>query len=796
MSKTSQPAEPAVRPETVSANAKPWRAGLLAGVMTLATALVSGSILYQLSLDALRSELRENLIRSAKTAAVVIDAESHRQFNAPAQESSAAYQKAIQPLEQIRLAAGDIKFIYTCVLISNRVHFILDPTPAGDADRDGTDDKSHIMQAYDDPSPELVKVLRDGKAGADAQPYTDEWGTFISGYAPFVDSTGKIAGVVGVDLDAASYVQRLSSMRTAAWTGTGVALALSLIAGIGFYRLQSRIEQFRRKIEQLNTELEAKVAERTAQLDTSNKQLAEEVIERRRSEAEAKQARRAAETANRTKSEFLATMTHELRTPMNGVVGMANVLLATPLDDDQAECAQIIRSSGESLLGIVDNILDFSMLEGEELGMEVVPYDPREVVQNVVDVLSTRAQDKNLVMQMKVASDLPGQLVSDAGRVRQVLMNLVDNAIKFTENGSVTVEVRVTDHACDVELGENCLPISRSNTSASACPIRASAFRRTRRCHCFRNFPKGTPLRRATRRHRTRARAVQAAGESDGRRDWMLQRARQGFDFLVHSPGRRVRRPASPAQPEATADGSEVSRRVIEPAYCNFFFASSGNETVAAPTSLISTVAVRLTSTSVLSSPVVIFPFTTNSYFASRTILQPELHRALGSRRRRCATTEQREHLLRPRGIQRTGIAAVRILLHRRRLAHQHSRLIRRALDQAQTLDGSVVLADLRRRKPFARVVDDHLLAFDSDLDGDVAHFTTHQRVAILVRLSVQRHLSAARGFAPDHLRRVRPTVAGLLFELLDGRGDFSFLIRCCRHRGKKRCDERKRSER
>lgn len=456
MSTTSQPAEPAARSETVSANAKPWRAGLLAGVMTLATALVSGSILYQLSLDALRSELRENLIRTAKTAAVVIDAESHRQFNARGQESSATYQKAIQPLEQIRLAAGDIKFIYTCVLVSNRVHFILDPTPAGDADRDGTDDKSHIMQAYDDPSPELAKVLRDGKAGADAQPYTDEWGTFISGYAPFFDSTGNTAGVVGVDLDAASYVQRLSSMRTAAWTGTGVALALSLLAGIGFYRLQSRIEQFRRKIEQLNTELEAKVAERTVQLDTSNKQLAEEVIERRRSEAEAKQARRAAETANRTKSEFLATMTHELRTPMNGVVGMANVLLTTPLDEDQTECVQIIRSSGESLLGIVDNILDFSMLEGEELGMEVVPYDPREVVQNVVAVLSTRAEDKNLAIQMKVASDLPGQLVSDAGRVRQVLMNLVDNAIKFTESGSVTVEARVTDHACDVALGENC----------------------------------------------------------------------------------------------------------------------------------------------------------------------------------------------------------------------------------------------------------------------------------------------------------------------------------------------------
>lgn len=143
---------------------------------------------------------------------------------------------------------------------------------------------------------------------------------------------------------------------------------------------------------------------------------------------------------------------------MNGVVGMANVLLSTSLDEDQAECAQIIRSSGEPLLGLVDNILDFSMLEGEELGMEVVPYDPREAVQKVVGMLSGRARDKNLAIQMRVAPDLPGQLVSDAGRVRQVLMNLVDNAIKFTETGSVIIEVRVTDHACDVAPGEACPP--------------------------------------------------------------------------------------------------------------------------------------------------------------------------------------------------------------------------------------------------------------------------------------------------------------------------------------------------
>lgn len=437
------------RPNPVAASVgNPWRAGVIAAVMMLVTALVSGSILYQLSLDALRTEVRDNLIRTAKAAGTVIDVGVHSQFRSPSQESDPAYAKAIQPLEHIRLAAGDIRFIYTCVMVSNRVHFVLDPTPAGDADHDGTDDKSHIMQVYDAPSPELVRVLQTGKASADQQPYTDSWGTFISGYAPFFDAHGKPAGAVGVDLDAASYVRRIGSMRRAAWAGTAVALLLSGLAGAGFHRLQLRIEQFRRRIEQLNTELEQKVVERTTQLDASNKKLEKEVTERRRSEKAALQARSAAEAANRAKSEFLATMTHELRTPMNGVVGMANVLQSTPLDEDQAECVQTILVSGESILGIVDNILDFSMLDGEELGLEAVPYSPQEIVQSVADSFAARIREKGLSIEIRTDSNLPGQLVSDVRRVRQVLTHLVSNAIKFTETGGIVLGVRVTDQRC------------------------------------------------------------------------------------------------------------------------------------------------------------------------------------------------------------------------------------------------------------------------------------------------------------------------------------------------------------
>lgn len=425
-------------------------------MMTLLIALVSGSVIYQLAQDALRSEVRDNLMRTAKAAATVVDVEVHGQFRFRSQEQGRAYQAAIGPLEKIRVAAGDVRFIYTCVLVSNEVRFVLDPTPAGDSDKDGTDDKSHIMQVYENPSAMLVEALKSGRATADMEPYRDAWGTFISGYAPFFKKDGGVVGVVGVDLDAAGFVGRLASMRHAAWAGTFLALLLSFVAGVGFYRLQARVEHFRRRVSDLNVELEQKVAERTDEVVSARANLEREVVERRRSEVDALQAKRAAEQANRAKSGFLSTMTHELRTPMNGVIGMANVLLGTALDEEQAECAQIIKASGESLLALVDNILDYTMVEGEELGTEVLPYDPREVVQMVVSTLEGRARDKNLNVVVNISSDLPGQLVSDVARVRQVLMNLVDNAIKFTPAGSISVEAKVTDRVCEMAGQDNC----------------------------------------------------------------------------------------------------------------------------------------------------------------------------------------------------------------------------------------------------------------------------------------------------------------------------------------------------
>ena len=225
--------------------------------------------LWVMSTAAIRSNYHHYLIGMAEVAAQQIDPALHQGFRDPAQRNNADYRRAVEPLRRMRTAVSDIRYIYTAVRDRDQVRFVLDAADPGDHDGDGLDDQAPLWGVYDDTNPDIWKALGDGvrpgRPTATAEPYTDKWGAFMTGWAPFFDASGRQVGVVGVDVDASVYRARLAAARRWALLGLGPAGLLILGLGFVFWRVRLRALSAARH-----------AAESAARADEAARQLAQE----------------------------------------------------------------------------------------------------------------------------------------------------------------------------------------------------------------------------------------------------------------------------------------------------------------------------------------------------------------------------------------------------------------------------------------------------------------------------------------------------------------------------------------
>jgi signal transduction histidine kinase/CheY-like chemotaxis protein len=394
----------------------------------------------------------------APTYAAELEHSGHARLANDAPADDPLYLDLIETQKRWLTANRSISDIYTFRSDGKSLHLIVDSETDYNHDGDFNDEneeRTKIFERYDGFS-DAIRDAFAGRAGFDSEIWSDRWGTWVCAVAPIHGPDGTVEAVVGVDYPAAEWLTARNNARL-------LSLLMWLVPIGGAYIVAVVIVFHRREaIAKLGSDTELRAANVIAETRRSEAEVAWAQADAARVQSEqlrlqadeacnaAEIAREAAESANKAKSQFLANFSHEIRTPLNGIIGTIELLSRTRLDDHQQRYLRMLSSASQTLLELISDVIDLSKIEADKVELEDIEFDLRELLAQISDATVSRAEQKGLRFQAVASPQLPRCLIGDPTRLRQILMNLCANAVKFTADGGVFVRAVIDREQDDV----------------------------------------------------------------------------------------------------------------------------------------------------------------------------------------------------------------------------------------------------------------------------------------------------------------------------------------------------------